>query len=35
MLVSDMHRAVGPRIFDVPQFNEWASSIADVMLFTR
>lgn len=35
MLVSDMHRAVGPRLFDVPQFNEWASSIADVMLFTR
>ena len=35
MLVSDMQRAVGPRLFDVPQFGEWANAIADVMLFTR
>lgn len=33
MLVSDMHRAVGQGLFDVPQFAEWAQSIADVMLF--
>ena len=33
MLVSDMHRAVGQGLFDVPQFAVWAKSIADVMLF--
>ncbi len=33
MLVSDMHRAVGPGLFEVPQFAAWAQSIADVMLF--
>lgn len=33
MLVSDMHRAVGAPLFDVPQFSAWAESIADVMLF--
>lgn len=35
MLVSDMQRAVGPKLFDVPQFGAWANAIADVMLFTR
>jgi len=35
MLVSDMHRAVGQGLFDVPQFAVWAKSIADVMLFER
>jgi len=33
MLVSDMHRAVGNAIFEVPQFTDWAQAIADVMLF--
>ncbi|MDH5648569.1 MAG: MoxR family ATPase [Gammaproteobacteria bacterium] len=33
MLVSDMHRAVGQRLFETPQFSNWAKSIADVMLF--
>jgi hypothetical protein len=33
MLVSDMHRAVGQDLFDVPQFDQWAKQIADVMLF--
>jgi SpoVK/Ycf46/Vps4 family AAA+-type ATPase len=33
MLVSDMHRAVGQGLFEVPQFAIWAKSIADVMLF--
>ncbi len=33
MLVSDMHRAIGQGLFDVPQFAVWAKSIADVMLF--
>ncbi len=33
MLVSDMHRAVGTDLFEVPQFTAWAESVADVMLF--
>ena len=33
MLVSDMQRAVGRKIFSVPQFSDWAKKIADVMLF--
>jgi hypothetical protein len=33
MLVSDMQRAVGQKIFSVPQFAQWAKKIADVMLF--
>jgi hypothetical protein len=33
MLVSDMQRAVGERLFKTPQFASWAKSVADVMLF--
>ena len=33
MLVSDMHRAVGDSVFEVPQFADWAQAISDVMLF--
>ena len=33
MLVSDMHRAVGEALFQVPQFADWANLIADVMLY--
>jgi hypothetical protein len=33
MLVSDMHRAIGQSLFEVPQFAPWAKSIADVMLY--
>lgn len=33
MLVSDMHRAVGDVVFEVPQFADWAQAISDVMLF--
>jgi len=33
MLVSDMHRAIGNDLFEVPQFETWAQQIADVMLF--
>jgi hypothetical protein len=33
MLVSDMHRAIGDGIFQVPQFADWAQAISDVMLF--
>ncbi|MCB1734741.1 MAG: MoxR family ATPase [Gammaproteobacteria bacterium] len=33
MLISDMHRAVGNEVFQVPQFATWAKDVADVMLF--
>ncbi len=33
MLVTDLQRAVGDEIFNVPQFQRWANQIADVMLF--
>ncbi len=33
MLVSDMQRAVGRKLFSLPQFGSWAKHIADVMLF--
>ena len=33
MLVSDMHRAIGQNLFDVPQFAKWANAVADLMLY--
>jgi len=33
MLVSDMHRAIGETLFQVPEFSNWASLIADIMLY--
>jgi hypothetical protein len=33
MLVSDMYRAIGQEIFNVPQFSRWANIVADVMLY--
>ena len=33
MLVSDMHRAIGEEIFEVPEFANWADAIADIMLY--
>jgi hypothetical protein len=33
MLVSDMHRAIGQDLFSVPEFQTWADSIADLMLY--
>jgi len=33
MLVSDLHRAIGSDLFDVPEFADWADSIADLMLY--
>lgn len=33
MLVSDMQRAVGRKLFGLPQFSAWAKNIADVMLY--
>jgi len=33
MLVSDIHRAIGEPLFAVPQFQDWANQVADVMLY--
>lgn len=33
MLVSDMLRAVGDDLFQVPEFTQWAQQIGDIMLF--
>jgi len=33
MLVSDMYRAIGQDVFNVPQFSKWANIVADVMLY--
>jgi MoxR-like ATPase len=33
MLVSDLHRGIGPPLFALPQFAAWAGTVADVMLF--
>lgn len=33
MLVSDIHRAIGEPLFSVPQFQNWANQVADVMLY--
>ncbi len=32
MLVSDLHRAIGNELFEVPAFADWATAVADVML---
>lgn len=33
MLVSDMQRAIGSELFEVPQFAQWAQVIGDIMLY--
>ena len=33
MLVSDLHRAVGGRLFEVPAFADWARVVSEVMLY--
>lgn len=33
MLVSDMQRAIGDDLFDVPQFDSWADAVADLMIY--
>jgi len=35
MMISDMHRALGEELFTVPEFDQWADSIADLMIFGR
>ncbi len=33
MMVSDMHRAIGQKLFDLPQFKPWANHVYDILLF--
>lgn len=33
MLVTDLHRAIGRPLFAVPEFVEWANSVAELMLY--
>ncbi len=33
MLVADLHRAIGPELFAVPQFADWAEKIGDLMVY--
>ena len=33
MLVSDLHRAIGEALFQVPEFTRWAKAIGEVMLY--
>ncbi|OAD19852.1 ATPase associated with various cellular activities AAA_3 [Candidatus Thiomargarita nelsonii] len=33
MLVSDMQRAIGSAIFEVPEFAQWAQAVGDIMLY--
>ena len=33
MMISDMHRAIGEKMFTLPEFSSWADSVADLMLF--
>jgi hypothetical protein len=32
MLVSDLHRAIGNGLFEVPAFADWAQAVADIMI---
>jgi hypothetical protein len=33
MMVSDLNRAIGEDMFSVPEFDQWAESIADLMIY--
>lgn len=33
MMISDMHRAIGEKMFSLPEFASWADSVADLMLY--
>lgn len=33
MMVSDMTRAIGDRIFSLPEFADWSDAVADMMIF--
>jgi hypothetical protein len=33
MLVADLHRSIGRPLYDVPEFAEWAQSVADLVMY--
>ena len=33
MMISDMHRAIGEKMFTLPEFAMWADSVADLMVY--
>ena len=33
MMISDMHRVIGEKMFSLPEFASWADSVADLMLY--
>ena len=33
MMISDMHRVIGEKMFSLPEFANWADSVADLMLY--
>ncbi|HBE93643.1 MAG TPA: ATPase [Gammaproteobacteria bacterium] len=33
MMVSDMTRTIGDKMFDLPQFTDWSDAVADLMIF--
>jgi hypothetical protein len=33
MLVSDLQRAIGTELFEIPEFDSWADAIADLMIY--
>jgi len=33
MLVSDMHRAIGEKLFSIPAFKEWANQVSEFLLY--
>ena len=33
MMVSDMTRAIGDKIFGLPEFTDWSDAVADMMIF--
>ena len=33
MLVADLHRAIGPALFAIPQFADWAEQVGDILVY--
>jgi hypothetical protein len=35
MLVTDMHRTLGAPLYALPEFQDWAGSIGDILFYER
>jgi len=33
MLVADLQRAIGPELFSIPQFSDWAETVGDILVY--